>query len=94
MFSLPQVNYVTTFPVHSTPRERESIPSPDLDQVVNMVISSIGLLQLDLPTLIKVVDMYSSRTIFLPSSEDLLESMADVYPLTCIPSKALSSWNP
>jgi hypothetical protein len=94
MSAPPQVNYVTTCPMHSTPHERESLPSPDLDPVVDMVISSIGLLEPDLPTLIEVVDMYSFQSVFLPSSEDLLEAMADVCPLTCIPSRALSSWKP
>jgi hypothetical protein len=45
----------------------------DLDLVVDMVISSIGLLEPDLPTLIEVVDMYSFQGASLPSSEDLLE---------------------
>jgi hypothetical protein len=66
----------------------------DLDLVVDMVISSIGLLEQDLPTLIEVVDMYSFQSDFLPSSEDLLEAMIDVCPLTCIPSRVLSSWKP
>jgi hypothetical protein len=66
--------------------------SSDLDPVVDMVISSIGILEPDLPTLIEVVDMYSFQSDFLPSSEYLLEAMIDVCPLTCIPSKALSSW--
>jgi hypothetical protein len=89
-----QVNYVMTYPMHSTPHERDSLPSLDLDLVVDMVISSIGLLEPDLPTLIEVVDMYSFQSAFLPSSEDLLEAMIDVCPLTCIPSIALSSWKP
>ena len=55
----PQVNYVTTCPMRSTSDERKSLPSPDLDPVVDMVISSIGLLETNLPTLIEVVDMYS-----------------------------------
>jgi hypothetical protein len=94
MSAPPQVNYVMTCPMRSTPNERESLPSPDLDPVVDMVISSIGLLESDLPTLIEVVDMYSFQSVFLPSSEDLLEAMADVCPLTCIPSITLSSWKP
>lgn len=59
MSSLPRVNYVTTCPMHSTPHERESLPSPDLDSVVDMVISSIGILEPNLPTLIEATDMYS-----------------------------------
>jgi hypothetical protein len=31
--------------------------------------------------------MYSFQSDFLPSSEDLLEAMIDVCPLTCIPSE-------
>jgi hypothetical protein len=82
----PHVNYVALSPMTSTP--------DDLDPVVDMVISSIGLLEPDLPTLIEVVDMYSFQSASLPSSEDLLEAMIDVCPLTCIPSRALSSWKP
>jgi hypothetical protein len=66
--------------------------SYDLDPVVDMVISSIGLLEPDLPTLIEIVDMYSFRSVSLLSSEYLLEAMVDVCPLTCIPSRALFSW--
>jgi hypothetical protein len=94
MSNPPQVNYVMTCPMHSTPHEKESLPSPDLDRVVDMVISSIDLLEPDLPTLIKVVNMYSFQSYFLPSSKDLLEAMIDIFPLTCIPSRAFSSWNP
>jgi hypothetical protein len=38
--------------------------------------------------------MYSFQSVFLPSNEDLLEAVVDVCPLTCIPSRALSPWNP
>jgi hypothetical protein len=38
--------------------------------------------------------MYSFQSASLPSSEDLLEAMIDVCPLTCIPSRELSSWKP
>jgi hypothetical protein len=82
----PHVNYVALSPMTSTP--------DDLDPVVDMVISSIGLLEPDLPTLIEFVDMYSFQSASLPSSEDLLEAMIDFSPLTCIPSRALSSWKP
>jgi hypothetical protein len=75
MSTPPQVNYVTICPMHLTPHERESLPYPNLDLVVDMVISSIGLLEPDLPTLIKVIDMYPFQSVFLPSSEYLLESM-------------------
>jgi hypothetical protein len=51
----PQVNYVALFPMVST--------SDDLDPVVDMVISSIGFLELVL-----------SQPSFLPSSEDLFVS--------------------
>jgi hypothetical protein len=71
-----------------------SSTSYDLDLVVDMVISSIGLLELDIPTLIKVSDMYSFQCSSLPSSEYLLKSMIDFCPLTCIPYRELSSWNP
>lgn len=94
MFAPPQINYVTTCLMCSIPSEREYFCSPYLDLIVNMVISFIGILERYLPTLIAVVDMYSFRSVFLPSSEDLLEDMVDIYPLTCIPSRELSSWKP
>jgi hypothetical protein len=94
MSSPPQVNYVTNFPMHSTPHERESLPPYDIDPVVDMVISSISLLESDIPTLIEVVDMYSFHSVFIPSNEDLLEAMDEICPLTCIPSRAFSSWKP
>jgi hypothetical protein len=94
MSALPHVNYVMTCPMNSTPHEREYLPYPDLDLAVDMVISSIGLLEPDIPTLIEVFNMYSFQSVFIPSSEDLLEAMTGVCPLTCIPSKALSSWKP
>jgi hypothetical protein len=87
MSTPPQVNYVMTCPMRSTPHEREYLPSPDLDPIVDMVISSIGILEPDLPTLIEVVDMYSFHSVFLPSNEDLLEAMSEVCPLTCIHSR-------
>jgi hypothetical protein len=74
--------------------EKESLPSSDLDLVVDMVISSIGILEPDLPTPIATLDMYSFQSVVLPSSEDLLEAMIEVCPLTCIPSRELSSWKP
>jgi hypothetical protein len=89
-----QVNYVATCPMHSTLNEKESLPSSDLDLVVDMVISSIGILEPDLPTPIMPLDMYSFQSVVLPSHEDLLEAMIEVCPLTCIPSRVLSSWKP
>jgi hypothetical protein len=83
---LPQVNYVTLSPMAST--------SDDLDPVVDMVISSIGLLEPDLLTPVVTLDMVSFQSVFLPSSEDLLEAMTEFCPLTWCHSRALSSWNP
>jgi hypothetical protein len=83
---LPQVNYVALSPMAST--------SDDLDPVVDMVISSIGLLEPDLFTPIVTLDMVSFQSVFLPSSEDLLEAMTEFCPLTWCHSGALSSWNP
>jgi hypothetical protein len=80
--SPPQVNYVALLPMAST--------SDDLDPGVDMVISSIGLLEPDLFTPVATLDMVS----FLPSSEDLLEAMTEFCPLTWCHSRALSSWNP
>jgi hypothetical protein len=82
----PQVNYVALSPMDST--------SDDLDPVVDMVISSIGLLEPDLFTPIVTLDMVSFQSVFLPSSEDLLEAMTEFCPLTWCHSRALSSWNP
>jgi hypothetical protein len=66
----------------------------DLDLVVDMVISSIGLLEHDLFTPFVTLDMVSFQSVFLPSSEDLLEAMIEFCPLTWCHSRALSSWNP
>jgi hypothetical protein len=82
----PQVNYVALSPMAST--------SDDLDLVVDMVISSIGLLEPDLFTPVMTLDMVSFQSVFLPSSEDLLEAMTEFCPLTWCHSRALSSWNP
>jgi hypothetical protein len=82
----PQVNYVALSPMTST--------SDDLDPVVDMVISSIGLLEPDLFTPVTTLDMVSFQSVFLPSSEDLLEAMTEFCPLTWCHSRALSSWNP
>jgi hypothetical protein len=82
----PQVNYVALSPMAST--------YDDLDPVVDMVISSIGLLEPDLFTLITTLDMVSFHSVFLPSSEDLLDAMTEFCHLTWCYSGALSSWNP
>jgi hypothetical protein len=84
--SPPQVNYVALSPMTST--------SDDLDLVVDMVISSIGLLEPDLFTSIVTLDMVSFQSVFIPSSEYLLEAMTEFYLLTWCPFEALSSWNP
>ena len=68
--------------------------SDDLDLVVDMVISSIGLLEPDLLTPIATLDMVSFQSVFLPSSEDLLEAMTEFCSLTWCYSGELSSWNP
>jgi hypothetical protein len=68
--------------------------SDDLDPVVDMVISSIGLLEPDLFTPVATLDMVSFQSVFLPSSEDLLEALTKICPLTWCHSGALSSWNP
>jgi hypothetical protein len=82
----PQINYVALSPMAST--------SDDLDPVVDMVISSIGLLESDLFTPFMTLNMVSFQSVFLPSSEDLLESMTKFCPLTWCHSGALFSWNP
>jgi hypothetical protein len=82
----PHVNYVALSPMLST--------SDDLDPVVDMVISSVGLLEPDLFTPIATLDMCSSSSDDIPSSEYLLEAMTEFCPLTWYPSRALSSWKP
>jgi hypothetical protein len=71
-----------------------SSTSDDLDPVVDMVISSIEILDPDLFTPIATLDMYSFQSGFIPSSEDLLEAMTNFCPLTWCPSRALSFWKP
>jgi hypothetical protein len=68
--------------------------SNDLDPIVDMVISSVGLLEPDLLTPVVTLDMCSIQSDFLPSSEDLLEAMIDFCPLTWCSSRALFSWKP
>jgi hypothetical protein len=82
----PQVNYVALSSIDST--------SDDLDPVVDTVISSIGFLEHDLFTPVATLDMVSFQSVFLPSSEDLLEAMTEFCPLTWCHSRTLSSWNP
>jgi hypothetical protein len=82
----PQVNYVALSPMVST--------SDYLYPVVNMVVSSIGLLEHDLFTPVATLDMVSFQSVLLPSSEDLLEAMTEFCPLTWCHSRELSSWNP
>ena len=66
----------------------------DLDLVVDMVISSVGLLEPDPLTPVTTLDLCSFQSDFLPSNEDLLEAMIDFCPLTWCPSRALFSWKP
>jgi hypothetical protein len=66
---LPQVNYVALSPMSSTADEN------DLDPVVEMVTSSIGILEPDLLTPLATLDMCSFQSVFLPSNQDLLEAM-------------------
>jgi hypothetical protein len=70
------------------------LTSDDLDPVVDMVISSVVLLELDLLTPITTLDMCSFPSDYLPSNEYLLESMTEFCPLTWYPSRELSSWTP
>jgi hypothetical protein len=95
---MPQVNYVVLSPMPSTADEYEPLVvrsiSYDLDPVVDMVVSSIGILEPDLLTPVATLDMCSFQSVFLPSSEYLLEAMTEFCPLTCFPPGALSSWNP
>ena len=83
---LPHVNYVALSPMTSA--------FDDLDPVVYMVISSVGILEPILLTPIADLDMCSFQSVFLPSSEDLLEAMTEFCPLTWCPSRELSSWKP
>ena len=70
------------------------LTSDDLDLVVDMVISLVGILDLCLLTPVATLDMCSFQSGFIPSSEDLLESMTDICPLTSCSSRVLFSWNP
>jgi hypothetical protein len=68
--------------------------SYDLDLVVDMVISSVGLLEPYFNTPIPTLDMCSFQTVFLPSNEDILEAMTNFFPMTWCPFRELSSWKP
>jgi hypothetical protein len=93
---LPQVNYVALSPMPSVVDADEPLTVSsllyDLDLVVDMVISLVGLLDPDLLTLIASINMCSFQSLFLSSSEDLLESMTEFCPLTWCPSRGLSYW--
>jgi hypothetical protein len=95
---LPQVNYVALSPMLPVADDDEplivSSVSDNLNLIVDMVISSVGLLEPDLLTLIMALDMCSFQSVFLPSIEDLLEAMTEFCPLTWCLSRALSSWKP
>jgi hypothetical protein len=62
--------------------EYVSSASYDLDLVVDMVISSIRFLELDLFTPATTLDMVSFESVSLPSSEHLLEAMTEFCLLT------------
>jgi hypothetical protein len=95
---MPQVNYMALSPMPTTTNEDEplivSSISYDLDPVVEMVIYSIRILELELLTPIVDLDMCFFQSIVLPSNEHLLESMIEFCPLTWCPYRALSSWKP
>jgi hypothetical protein len=94
----PQVNYVELSPMPSTTNENEPLTvcsvSYDLDLTVDMVISSICILEPDLLTPITSLDMCSFQSVFHLSTKDLLETMIEFCLLTWCPSRALSSWKP
>jgi hypothetical protein len=83
-----EVNYEALSPMPSAVDVNEPLT------IVDMVISLVGLLEPDLLTHITALDMCSFQSVFLPSSENLLESMTEFCPLTRFPSGALSSWKP
>jgi hypothetical protein len=94
----PHVNYVALNPIPSIVDEDKPLTVCsiyyDLDPVVDMVISLVGLLEPGLLTHILFLDMCSFQSVFLPSSEDLLEAMTKFCPLTWCPLREFSSWNP
>jgi hypothetical protein len=58
--------------------------SYDLDPVVDMVISLVELLETHILTHIATLDMCSFQSVFLPSSEDLLEAMIAFWSLDMV----------
>jgi hypothetical protein len=85
---LPQVNYVALSPMPlvvdaDEPPTVSSLPY-ELDPVVDMVMSSVVILEPDLITPIAALDMGSFHNVFLPlpSSEYLCEAMTEFCPLT------------
>jgi hypothetical protein len=94
--SLSHVNYVALSPMPSSTDADEPLTvsslSYDLDPVVDMVISSVGLLEPDLLTPLVTIDMCSFQSVFISLSEDILEAMTMFCPLTWCPSRELSSW--
>jgi hypothetical protein len=85
---LPQVNYVALFPMLSYADVDEPLTICsiyyDLDLIVEMVISSVSLFEPDLLTPITTLDMCSFQSVFLPSSEDLLEAMTEFLSLDMV----------
>jgi hypothetical protein len=85
IYLLAQVNYVVSCPMSSTTNEKEPVIvfSTSLDSylVVDMVNPSMGSLEHDISpvTPIESLDIHSFQSIFLPSNEDLLESMVKVH---------------
>jgi len=94
----PQVNYAALYPMPLAANENKSLTIIsiyyELDLVVDMVISLIWILELDLFTHVMMLDMVSFQSVSLPSSEDLLEAMTEFFPLTWCPSRVFSSWKP
>jgi hypothetical protein len=82
---------VALYPILSTIDADEPLTvcsiSYDLDLVVSMVISLVGILEIDLLTPIVAFDMCSIQSVFLPSSEYILEAMNEFCPLTWFPSR-------
>jgi hypothetical protein len=96
IFPPTQVNYVALSPMLSAADADEPLTasslSYELKPVVDMVISLVGLLEPDLLTPIATLNMCSFQSVFLLSSEHLLEAMAEFCPLTWCPCRALPSW--
>jgi hypothetical protein len=94
----PHVNYVAFSPMPSVVDANDPLTvssiSYDLDLVVDMLISSVGVLEPDLLTPIATLDMCSFQSMFLPLSDDLLEARNEFFPLIWCPSRELFSWKP